>query len=129
MHCANTRTTRNYGILESLPSGGSLDRHVPILTLHGINGESAGNYHLMNEEYTRGRGFLRELPAYICGSRPVRSKFAESPSNGNQFQDQQLQILYTDNANFLKNLKMKTSIKFKINLIRYRTIPLMLIGS
>jgi hypothetical protein len=37
--CANTRTTREQGILESLPSGGRLKRNVPTLTLHGINGE------------------------------------------------------------------------------------------
>jgi hypothetical protein len=53
----------------------------PTLALHGINRESVGNYHLIDEESTQGRGFLRESPAYLCGFRPVRSKFAENPSN------------------------------------------------
>jgi hypothetical protein len=48
-----------------------------------MNGESAGNYHFMNEESTGGWGFRWELPAYLSGFRPVRSKFAENPSNGN----------------------------------------------
>jgi hypothetical protein len=73
---------------------------VPTLPLHGINWESSGNYHLINEksiggresagnyqlideEATHGRGFHRELPAYLLGFRPVRSKFAENPSNSN----------------------------------------------
>jgi hypothetical protein len=46
-------------------------------------GDSAGNYQLIDEESTQGRGFLRELPAYFRGFRPVRSKFAENPLNGN----------------------------------------------
>jgi hypothetical protein len=60
MRCANTRTT-----------------------VHGINRESSGNYQLIGEESTRGRGFHRELPAYLLGFRPVRSKFVENPSYGN----------------------------------------------
>jgi hypothetical protein len=36
---------------------------VPTLALHGINGESAGNYHLIDEESTRGRGFLVGIPS------------------------------------------------------------------
>jgi hypothetical protein len=56
---------------------------VPTLALHGINRESAGNYQLIDEESTRGKGFHRELPAYLLGFRPVRSKFLENPSNGN----------------------------------------------
>jgi hypothetical protein len=46
-------------------------------------GDSAGNYQLIDKESTQGRGFLRELPAYLRGFRPVRSKFAVNPSNGN----------------------------------------------
>jgi hypothetical protein len=60
--------------------------------------DSGGNYYLIDEESTRARGFNRELPAYS--------------------QDQELQILYTDNANSVKNLTTKTSLKLKINLIR-----------
>jgi hypothetical protein len=51
--------------------------------LHGINGDSAGNYHLMDKESTRGKEFHRELPAHLPRFRPVRSKCTENPSNGN----------------------------------------------
>jgi hypothetical protein len=37
-----------------LLSGGLLKRDVPTLTLHGINGDSAGNYNLIDEESTGG---------------------------------------------------------------------------
>jgi hypothetical protein len=69
--------------MEMLPSRGRLECNVPTLALHGINGESAGNYHLIDKESTRGRGFLRELPTPLLGFRLVRSKPAESPLNGN----------------------------------------------
>jgi hypothetical protein len=46
-------------------------------------GDSAGNYQLIDEESARGRGFYRELPAYLRGFRPVRSNFMENSSNGN----------------------------------------------
>jgi hypothetical protein len=49
------------------PEGGSLERDVPTLALHGINGESAGNNHLINEESTEVTGFRRELPAHRRG--------------------------------------------------------------
>jgi hypothetical protein len=39
-------------------------RDVPTLALHGINGNSAGNYHLMDEEFTGEIGFRRQLPAH-----------------------------------------------------------------
>jgi hypothetical protein len=55
----------------------------PTLALHGINRESAGNYQLIDEESTRGRGFYRELPVHLLGLRPVRSKFVENPFTGN----------------------------------------------
>jgi hypothetical protein len=48
-----------------------------------MNGVSAGNYQLRDKKSTQGRGFHRELPAYLLGFRPVRSKLAENPSNGN----------------------------------------------
>jgi hypothetical protein len=35
---------------------------MPTLTLHGINGDSAGNYHLMNKESNRGREFHQGIP-------------------------------------------------------------------
>jgi hypothetical protein len=56
--------------MESLPSGVSLESDVPTLALHGINGESAGNYYLINEESTGGRGFRRELQAHRRGIHP-----------------------------------------------------------
>jgi hypothetical protein len=37
----------------------------------------------MNEDSTGGRGFHRKLPAYLLGFRPVRSKVAGNPLNGN----------------------------------------------
>jgi hypothetical protein len=40
---------------------------VPTLELHGINGDSAGNYHLIDEESTGGMGFCRELSAHRQG--------------------------------------------------------------
>jgi hypothetical protein len=45
--------------------------------------EPARNYQLIDEVSTQGRGFHRELPVYLFGFRPVRSKFVENPSNGN----------------------------------------------
>jgi hypothetical protein len=48
-----------------------------------VRNPGIGNYQLIDEESTRGKGFHRELPAYLLGFRPVRSKFAENPSNGN----------------------------------------------
>jgi hypothetical protein len=69
----------------ALPVGGSLERDVPTLAIHAINGESAGNYRRIDKESSQGWVFLRELPAYLRVFRPVRSKFAENPSNGNNF--------------------------------------------
>jgi hypothetical protein len=40
------------------------------IALHGIAGESGGNYHLINEESTGGREFRLELPAHRRGIRP-----------------------------------------------------------
>jgi hypothetical protein len=102
---------------------------------YGINGEFAGNYHTMNEESTGGRGFRRELPAHRLeihqrkGIPPGitslftrieagKIKICRKSFKRYQFQDQQFQILYTDNANFRNNLNTKMSIKLKINLIR-----------
>jgi hypothetical protein len=65
MRCANTRITQKKEILESLPSGECLERDVLTLALHGINGDSAGNYHLMDKDSPRGWEFHRELPAHL----------------------------------------------------------------
>jgi hypothetical protein len=43
---------------------------VPTLAVHGISWESAGNYHLINEESTGGRGFRREFSGYRRGIHP-----------------------------------------------------------
>jgi hypothetical protein len=69
-------------------------RDVPTLALRGINGESAGNYHLINEESTRGRGFHQKMPAYLLGFRPVRSKLAGNPSNGNNSRISSFKSIY-----------------------------------
>jgi hypothetical protein len=53
------------------------------LRIHCKNGFSAGKYQLRDQKSTRGRGFHRELLAYLLGFRPVRSKLAKNPSNGN----------------------------------------------
>jgi hypothetical protein len=55
---------------------------VPTLAQHGINRKAAGNYQLIDEESTRGRGFHRELPVHLLGFGPVRSKFVKNPLNG-----------------------------------------------
>jgi hypothetical protein len=102
------------------PSGGRLERDVSTVVLHGINGESVGNHHLMGKESTRGRRFRRELTAHRQGIHSRKGiplgitnlftriqagkiKMRGKSFERKQFQDQQLQILYTDYANFLKN--------------------------
>jgi hypothetical protein len=64
-----------------------MERELPTLALHGINGESAGNYHLINEESTGGRGF------YNCSSR--RSSTSSS-------EDEEMD--WSDNLQGLKDL-------------------------
>jgi hypothetical protein len=54
-----------------------LERDEPTLTLHGINGDSAGNYQLIDKESTQERVFHRESPAYLLTFRQVRSKCTE----------------------------------------------------
>jgi hypothetical protein len=75
---------------------------VPTFALHGINGDSAGNYCLIDEESTQGREFHRELSAHLPRFRPVRSKCTENPSNG-----------YTDNANLFYKFKYEDLFKIK----------------
>jgi hypothetical protein len=57
------------GILELLPSGGIFIRELPKLALHGINGDSAGNY--CTTSWTRNPPydwlFCREFPAHTQG--------------------------------------------------------------
>jgi hypothetical protein len=79
-----------------------LESDVPTLALHGINRESAGNYQLIDKESTRGRRFLRELPAYLLGFRPVRSKFMENPSNGNNSRISRFKSYILTKSTFLK---------------------------
>jgi hypothetical protein len=60
-------------------------------------------YQLRYKKSTQGWGFLQELPAYLLGFRPVRSKFwkilRKLTIPGSAAPNQ-----YTDNINFLKNL-------------------------
>jgi hypothetical protein len=63
--CLGGKDPSEKGILALLPSGGLLESDLPTLALHRINGESAGNYHLRDEESTEERGFRRELPTLI----------------------------------------------------------------
>jgi hypothetical protein len=65
-----------------------LERDVPSLALHWINGESVGNYHLIDEESTGGRGFCRELPAHRQGMNPPE----EGDSTGTH------QLIYSDSG-------------------------------
>jgi hypothetical protein len=95
-----------------------LESDVPTLALHGINRESARNYQLIDKESTQGRGFHRELPAYLIGFRPVRSKFVENPSNGNNSRISRFKSYILTIPTFFKNLNTKTALKLKINLIR-----------
>jgi hypothetical protein len=81
-------------------------------------GNSTWNYQLIDEESTRGRGFHRELPAYLLGSRPVRSIFAENPLNGNNSMISSSKSYKLTIPTFIKNLNTKTSLILKINLIR-----------
>jgi hypothetical protein len=66
-----------------LSSGGIFVCGLPTLALHRINSDSAGNYQLKDKKSPRGRGFHQELPAYLHGFRPIRSKLAENPLNSN----------------------------------------------
>jgi hypothetical protein len=75
---------------------------VPTLALHGINKESSGNYQLIDEESTRGRGFHLELPVYLLGFRPVRAKFVENPLNGNNSRISRFKFYILTIPNFLK---------------------------
>jgi hypothetical protein len=99
-------------------SGGSLERDVPTLALHGIKWESAGNYHLIDEESNRGRGFHRELPTHSLGFRPVRSKFAENPLISNNSKISSFKSYILTIPTLKTNLNTKTSLQLKINLIR-----------
>jgi hypothetical protein len=76
--CANTRTTyvEYIGILAGITT--SWVKNPP------EEWDSAGNYYqLIDNEFLRGRGFQWESPVYLRGFRPVRSKCAGNPLNGN----------------------------------------------
>jgi hypothetical protein len=66
------------------------------------------------EESPLGIGFHRELPAYLQGFRPVRSKFAENPSNSNnsRISSSKSYVLTSYNANF-KKIKYENLFKIK----------------
>jgi hypothetical protein len=125
----------------SIPTGGRSECDVPTLALHRSK-ESWKHYHpedVWNAmcQHTRITWdkwrFCRELPPHGQGIHPRKGippgittfthiqagkiKMHRKSFELKQFQAQQLQILYTDNANFFKNLNMKTSLKLKINLI------------
>jgi hypothetical protein len=76
-----------------------------------------GNYQLIDEESTRGRGFPRELLAYLREFRPVKSKFTENPSNGNNSRISSSKSYILTMPKKKKNLNTKMSKKLKINLI------------
>jgi hypothetical protein len=44
-----------------------------------------GNYKLLDKKSTRRMGFYRELLAHGCRLRPLRSKCAKNPPNGDSF--------------------------------------------
>jgi hypothetical protein len=52
--CVGGKDPSELGILVLLRSGGLLEYDVPTLALHRINGDSAGNHHLIDEVYTGG---------------------------------------------------------------------------
>jgi hypothetical protein len=91
---------------------------MPTLALHGLNSESAGNYQIIDEESTRGRGFHRELTFHLLGFRPIRSKFVENPLNDNISRISRFKSYILTILTLKKNLNTKTSLKLKINLIR-----------
>jgi hypothetical protein len=49
------------GILQLLPSRGFFVSDLPTLALHGVNCDSASNYHLMDKEATRGMVILLKI--------------------------------------------------------------------
>jgi hypothetical protein len=63
------------------------------------------NYRLIDKESALERGFNRESPAYLCGFRPVISKFAENPSNSNNSR-------ISSSKSYI--LTLPTFLKFKI---------------
>jgi hypothetical protein len=77
----------------------------------------AGNYQLINKESSCGMEFFRELPAYFCGFRPVRSKFVENPLNGNNSRISRSKSSIPTMPTLKKKFLRKSSIKLKINLI------------
>jgi hypothetical protein len=52
--CLRCKDPSESGTLDLLPSGGFFVLKQPTLALHGINGDSVGNYQLMDRESTGG---------------------------------------------------------------------------
>jgi hypothetical protein len=76
-------------------------------------GDSAGNYQLIDEESTQGRGFHREFLAYSRGFRPVRSKCEENPSHGNNSRISSFKSYILTMLTFKKKINFEDL--FKIN--------------
>jgi hypothetical protein len=57
-----------------LPTGGFFVRDVPTLALHGINGDSARNYHLIDEESADHRWGIHPKNVYSAGNYKLRGE-------------------------------------------------------
>jgi hypothetical protein len=85
------------------------------LALQGINSDSVGNYQLIDVESTVRMGFPPGITR--SGTRNPPEEYDSAGNNQlieadrqDQFQDQQVQILYTAKVNFKKNLNTKTQL-------------------
>jgi hypothetical protein len=102
---------------------------VPTLPLHGINGDSARNYNLIDEKSTGGMEFRQELPAHRQGIhlrkgippgitslftriQAGKTKCVENPSNGNNSRISSSKSNILTMATFLK-FKYKDLFKVK----------------
>jgi hypothetical protein len=127
MRCANTRSTSDKcGFCRELPPNGrgiyGRNNIPPGIARSGTMNpqdewDSAGNYKLIDKEYTRGSGFHRELPDNLRWFRPVKSKCTENPQNGNNSRISSSKS-YILTMPTLKKFKYEDLIKLKINLIR-----------
>jgi hypothetical protein len=133
--------------------GGYFVRHVPTLALHGINDNSARNYHLINKESTRGKviplGITRsctrnppkeclfrwELPAHRRGYTRGRGfRWAETSSSFTRIQAIMVRSECAENPPNSNNSRISSSkssiltmakfLKFKCeNLIKLKNKP------
>jgi hypothetical protein len=62
--CLGNKDPLEKRILELLPCGGFFISELPTLAIHWINGDSAVNFHLMNEESTGGMVVPRGIRSY-----------------------------------------------------------------